>query len=122
VQVEVLAYAPTEFYHCQHCEVVWHQVGLGQRIRAEQRGTALPPDLQSEYEAISDWVAHAFQRYGPQLRVKLVDVASVEGVIKAVRYRARHFPTFIVDGRERIIGFDPERLDAALAARRGSSG
>ena len=114
VQVEILTYAPTEFYHCQHCEVVWDQVGLGRSIRAEQRGVGLPPDLQAEYEAISDWVGAAQSRYGDQLHVTLVDVASVEGVFKALRHRARKFPAFIVDGNERIIGFDRARLDTAL--------
>jgi hypothetical protein len=121
VQVEILAYAPTEFYHCQHCEFVWHSVGFGQRIRAEQRSEALPPDLQAEYTAIADWVGEAHARYGDQLEVKLVDVASIEGVFKAVRHRARRFPAFVVDGSERIIGFDRERLDAALAQRLGSA-
>ena len=115
MQVEILTYAPTEFYHCQHCEVVWDQVGFGPRIRAEQRSAGLPPDLQAEYEAISDWVGEAHARYGPRLQVKVVDVASVEGVLKALRHRARRFPAFIVDGRERIVGFDPEQLDAVLA-------
>jgi hypothetical protein len=121
VLLEVLAYAPTEFYHCQHCEIVWQGVGFGQRIRAEQRRTALPPDLQAEYAAISDWIAQTLQLYGPRLQVKVVDVASIEGLIKAVCHRARRFPAFIVDGRERMIGFDPLRLDAALAARLGPS-
>jgi hypothetical protein len=119
VVVEILAYAPTEFYHCQHCEIVWDSVGFGKRIRAEQRGNALPADLQAEFTAISDWVAEAFQRYGEHLQVKVVDAASVEGVIKAVRHRARRFPAFIFDGRERIIGFDRHRLDEALAQRVG---
>src|SRR6266487_6003099 len=61
VQVEVLTYAPTEFYHCQHCEIVWQEVGFGQRVRAEQRKVGLPFDLQAEYQAISDWAAHANQ-------------------------------------------------------------
>jgi hypothetical protein len=117
VQVEILTYAPTEFYHCQHCEIVWDSVGFGQRIRAEQRNNALPADLQAEYAAIADWVAEAHQRYGELLRVNVVDVASIEGVIKAVRHRARRFPAFIVDGRERIIGFDPDRLNDALERR-----
>jgi hypothetical protein len=121
VQVEILTYAPTEFYHCQHCEVVWHSIGFGQRIRAEQRSAGLPDDLQAEYSAIADWVAAAHARYGDQLRVKVVDVASVEGVFKAIRHRARRFPAFVVDGSERIIGFDRQRLDAALAQRLGSA-
>jgi hypothetical protein len=114
MQVEILTYAPTEFYHCQHCEIVWDSVGFGRRIRAEQRQNALPADLQAEYSAISDWVDQAFERYGERLKIKVVDVASVEGVVKAVRHRARRFPAFIVDGRERIVGFDPERLNEAL--------
>src|SRR5437867_513354 len=99
-RIEILTYAPTEFYHCQHCEVVWDQVGLGRSIRAEQRGVGLPPDLQAEYEAIADWVGAAQSRYGDQLHVTLVDVASVEGVFKALRHRALKFPAFIVDGNE----------------------
>src|SRR5919201_47801 len=96
VQVEILTYAPTEFYHCQHCEVVWNQVGFSQPIRAEQRQSGLPADLQAEYEAISDWVDKAHARYGSALHVKLVDVASIEGVLKAIRHRARRFPAFII--------------------------
>jgi hypothetical protein len=117
MQVEILTYAPTEFYHCQHCEVVWDQVGLGSKIRTEQRGAGLPADLQAEYEAISDWALDATRRYGQRLQVKVVDVASVEGVFKAVRHRARRFPAFIVDGQRRIVGFDRGQLDAALAER-----
>ena len=115
--VEILAYAPTEFYHCQHCEIVWGHLGLGERLHAEQRKSALPADLQAEYAAISDWAQRAFDRYGDRLTVKVVDAASIEGLYKAVRHRARRFPSFIIDGRERIVGFDRERLDTMLADR-----
>lgn len=121
VRLEILAYAPTEFYHCQHCELVWDSVGFGKRIRAEQRSQALPSDLTAEYAAIAGWVGDAHARYGNQLEVKVVDVASIEGVIKSIRHRARRFPAFVLDGSERIIGFDRQRLDAALARRLGSA-
>ena len=117
VEVEILTYAPTEFFHCQHCEVVWDSVGFGQRIRAEQRSAALPADLQAEFAAISDWAGAAHERYGDRLQIKVVDVASIEGVIKALKHRTRRFPAFVVDGRETIVGFDAERLDAALERR-----
>ncbi len=116
-RVEILAYAPTEFYHCQHCEVVFRQVGFGRGVHAEQRESALPPDLQAEYAAISDWVREAFERYGERLSVKVVDAASIEGFFKAVRHRSHRFPAFIIDGQERLLGFDRERLNAALQRR-----
>ena len=121
MRLEILAYAPTEFYHCQHCELVWDSVGFGKRIRAEQRSQALPSDLTAEYTAIADWVGEVHARYGDQLEVKVVDVASVEGLVKSIRHRARRFPAFVLDGSERIIGFDRQRLDAALAQRLGSA-
>jgi hypothetical protein len=121
MQVKIVTYAPTEFYHCGHCEVVWQQVGVGQPIRAEQRRSALPADLQAEYAAIASWAGEAQRRYGERLELRIVDVASVEGVLTALRHRLRHFPAFVVDGSERIVGFDPERLDAALARRDAST-
>jgi hypothetical protein len=121
-RVEILAYAPTEFYHCQHCEVVWGHLDLGDRLHAEQRKSSLPEELQAEYAAISDWVRQAFDRYGDRLTVKVVDVASVEGLYKAIRHRARRFPAFIIDGEERFIGFDPVRLNSALTARLDQGG
>jgi hypothetical protein len=114
VRLEILTYAPTEFYHCQHCEVVWQDLGMGQRIRAEQRRAALPPDLQQEYAAIADWVSGAYARYGNALEVSVVDVASLEGVFKSVRHRLRRFPAFVFDGMDRVQGFDPLRLDEML--------
>jgi hypothetical protein len=116
-RIDILAYAPTEFYHCQHCEIVWGHIGLGERLHREQRASALPDDLQAEYTAISDWVGRAFDRYGERLTVKVIDAASIEGLFKSIRHRARRFPAFIISGGDPIIGFDPGRLDAILAQR-----
>lgn len=129
-ELQILAYAPTEFFHCQHCEVVWNQVGIGQRFHAEQRGSGLlPPELADEYAAISDWVAESVTRYGAPLSIKTIDAVSLEGVWKKFRYRVQRFPAFILSGGKssdgdrrwlRIEGFDRRRLDAALAERFGA--
>ncbi len=122
VQVEILAYAPTEFFHCSHCEVVWEELGVGRRLHAEQqRSGQLPPDLLAEYGAISEWVADAVAAYGSErLTFNLVDAASIEGVFKSLRFRARRFPAFVIDGKERVIGFDRARLDSELEKRLGT--
>lgn len=121
VQVEILAYAPTEFFHCSHCEVVWEELGVGKRLHAEQqRSGQLPPDLLQEYGAISDWVADAVSAYGDdRVGFNLVDAASIEGVYKSLRYRTRRFPSFVIDGKERVVGFDRQRLDSELEKRLG---
>ena len=99
VRVELLAHAPTEFFHCQHCEVAFHELGLGRRFRAEQRAAALPPDLRASYARLSDWLGQLITRYGDRVQVDVIDVGSLEGFFLALRHRVRRYPTLIIDGR-----------------------
>jgi hypothetical protein len=110
--VEVIAYAPTEFFHCAHCEVVFQQVGVGQKIHAEQRESNLPADLKAEYARLAAWAEQLVERHPGEIQFRIVDAASLEGVYKALRYRLRRFPAVVVGGNERIVG----DLDAAIVA------
>src|SRR5579875_2078878 len=98
VRIEILTRAPTEFFHCPHCEVAFHALGLGQAFRAEQRAAALPADVRAEYVRLSDWISTLTRQYGERLRIELIDVASLRGFFTALRYRARRYPTIILDG------------------------
>ncbi|HLQ31262.1 MAG TPA: hypothetical protein VK457_01105 [Chloroflexota bacterium] len=120
LDVEVIAYAPTEFYHCQHCEIVWGHLDFGQKLHAEQRRAGqLPPELQAEYAAISDWILDTAATYGQRIRVKIIDAVSIEGLLKSIRHRSRRFPVIVINGSERFSGFDRELLDRALEQRLG---
>lgn len=103
--VEVITYAPTVFSHCQHCEVTFGEVGLGERIRREEAANALPPDLALDFARLSDWVRRIVERYGPGIHVHVIDAASVEGFLASVRHRLLRHPAVIVDG-EVIRGSD----------------
>ena len=117
VEVEVIAYAPTEFFHCGHCEAVFQHIDLGQRLHEEQRASQLPPDLQAEYAAISDWMVDAMARYGSHINLRLIDAVSFEGLWASLRHKSRRFPVFVIDGGEQLSGFEPERLNAAIDRR-----
>lgn len=102
--VEIIAYAPTAYYHCTHCEVVWHETGAMNRVHAEQMENSLPEDLALEYQTISDWVREVFRVHCDQVLIKVVDAASIEGFIKSLKYNARRYPAVIVNGKTRFIG------------------
>jgi hypothetical protein len=110
--VEIIAYAPTAFYHCTHCEVAWREMGKSNRVHEEQLESSLPEDLQQEYLALSDWVKEMFRVHCDRLIVKVIDAASVEGVVKSLRYKARRYPAIIVNQRGRFIGKDALTLAA----------
>jgi len=120
VSVTVITYAPTVFRHCQHCEVAFNEVGLGERIHRAEARDALPADLAWEFQQVSDWVHGLIERHGSRLAIEVIDAASLEGVIRSLRHRVRRFPAVIVGGTERRQGtLDTDELDRLVDARIG---
>jgi hypothetical protein len=121
ITVEVLAYAPVAFFHCQHCEVVWQQTGASKHFHHEQLASSLPDDLMTEYQQLSDWVRQMMAAYSERIVLRVIDAASIEGWLKSVRHGLHKYPAVIVDGKEKIIGCDFERATAVIHQRMASS-
>jgi hypothetical protein len=102
--VEIIAYAPTAYYHCTHCEVAWREMGATNRIHEEQLESSLPEDLIREYQTVSDWVREIFRLHCDAILLKVIDAASVEGFYKSLKYHARRYPAVIVNGKARFMG------------------
>jgi glutaredoxin len=119
LSVQVITYAPTVFRHCQHCEVAFQGVGLGERIHRAEASDALPADLTAEFQEVSDWVHALLDRHGPRVSVSVIDAASIEGVWKSLRHGVRRYPAVIVDGTEKRIGRDFAELDELVEQRLG---
>jgi len=117
--VEILAYAPTAFYHCTHCEVAWRETGFSNQIHDEQMRSSLPSDLAREYQTLSDWVQGIINRYSDQVIIKVIDVASVEGLIKSLKYGVRRYPAIVIDGKKRFSGGDFRNAGEAIATLLG---
>ena len=114
VSVEVITYAPTVFTHCQHCEVAFQELGIGERLRRVEAAAELPDDLARDFQALSDWVHALLERHGRAVRVKVVDAASVEGFLSSLRNRVGRYPAVIVDRDEKRIGSDFGALDPLI--------
>jgi hypothetical protein len=113
VRVEVITYTPTFFFHCQHCELTFQEMGVGAAVHREQAREALPDDLRQEFQALSLWAHDLVERFGRRVRLKVVDAASIEGVLKSLRHGIRRYPAVVVQGRDKFVGTD---LHSALPA------
>jgi hypothetical protein len=102
--VEIIAYAPTAYYHCTHCEVAWREMGVSNNIHEEQLQSSLPEDLIREYQTVSDWVKEMFRVHCDAILIKVIDAASIEGFYKALKYNARRYPAVIVNRKARFLG------------------
>lgn len=112
--VEILAYAPTAYFHCQSCEFVWQQTGMGQKARAEQMANNLPDDVMRDYQHLSDWIIALVKKHGEQLLIRVVDAASVEGFFASLRYGIRRYPAVIIAGRDKLSPADFSAAELAI--------
>jgi hypothetical protein len=114
--VEIVAYAPTAFYHCTHCEIIWKETGFSNGVHEEQVASALPPDVMQDYQAVSDWVRQLFKVYCDRVRVKVIDATSIEGFWKTLRHGLRRYPAVLV-GPAKFSGANFAAAEAEIARR-----
>ena len=117
--VEILAYAPTQFYHCTHCEVVWNAAEMSnvKKWHDETLETSIPANLMQEYRNLSDWVINAVEHYGGRVVFRVVDAASIEGFFKSLRYGVHKYPTVVIDGKAQTIGEDWKQAETLIDQR-----
>jgi hypothetical protein len=78
---------------------------VGQRVHTQEINE-YPEEFKADYLHLSDWIRRTRKAYGQRVVVRLVDAQSLGGMWKVVRHRIRRFPTFFVDGAERIVGWE----------------
>ena len=114
--VEVITHAPTEYFQCNRCEVVYRLGAANEmkKFRTDASQTSLPADLLEEYQALMAWVFDAAERYGERVEFKVIDATTLEGLAKSLRYGARHYPVIVIGGKEKQAGADFKRADASI--------
>jgi hypothetical protein len=111
--LEILSLVPTGYSQCSHCETMFRQSGIGDQVRQEIM-KEYPADMLEEHIRLSDWVVELVQRYGPDIRIRVIDPQSGLGLWKSLRHWVRKYPTFIINGREKYSGWDQGSLDAVI--------
>jgi len=99
-----------------HCEHVFDQAGIGRQVHQEELDQ-YPKGVKQEAARLANWLYHLSDRYGDQIHIRVIDPQSPEGLLKSVRYWVRKYPTFIVDGHEKVVGWDQAALDSVVQAR-----
>ncbi len=116
VLLEVLSPLLTTMYHCPHCEYIANQADLrlSERVHTEEINE-YPEDWKAEYLHLSEWLRAMVAHYGPSVRIRVLDPQSLQGFWKSIKYRVWRYPAFVVEGRERFVGWEAEpRLHEAL--------
>ncbi len=113
IVLEIVTKVLTSWGECRRCRPLFDQTGLDQKFRHEEI-EGYPPDLKDEVTRLSDWVRELNRLYKHRLLIKIIDVQSLLGLYKSLRYRIRTYPTFIVEGKETYTGWDKGQLESLL--------
>ncbi len=116
LMVEVIAYAPTQFFHCTHCEVLFQEAEVKgvKKFHADTLETSMPADMMQEYRNLSDWILNSVERFGGRVVFKVIDAASMEGLLKSVRYGVHKYPAVVIDGKTKQTGADFQKAQALI--------
>ena len=89
------------------------QVGLKQK-RDQWDLNDYPEELKEEYLFLSAWIRELSQKYGSRILIRLIDVQSLQGVYKSLRFGIHRYPAFVVNNKKKYAGKEKHRLDALL--------
>jgi hypothetical protein len=59
-------------------------------------------------------VVELINQYKDGVMIHVIDPQSLHGIIKSIRYRVRKYPSFIVDEKDLIVGWNREALEQAI--------
>ena len=103
----------TDFFGCMHCERMLGEAGLGEKVHQQQLQD-FPEDLRQDGQRMAAWLQGIARRYGPQLIIQVIDPQSPEGFLTSLRFWVRKYPTFILNSRVKVTGWDRAALESAL--------
>jgi len=110
VHVDVISPLPEGWGICLSCEMLMARANLDQA--PHERGLdEYPPEWQEDFQHLSDVVMNLSNRYQDSIFIQLWDPRSLQGLIKSIRYWVRRYPTFIVEGQNKVTGWDVEQLE-----------
>lgn len=91
------------------------------RTPHERSLESFPPDWREDYIRLSDLIMTIARKYGDRILIRLYDPRSLQGLAKSIRHGIRRYPTFLIEGREKITGLELEPLERAILVAQGSS-
>ncbi len=113
ILVDAVLPLPEGWGVCLTCESMIAQADMD--CGPYQRGLdEYPPDWQAEFECFSDAIIDLSLRYADSIFIRIWDPRSLQGLFKAIRYGIHRYPSFIINGKKKIVGLKIPQIEEAL--------
>lgn len=120
IEIDVFSPLPEAWGLCSSCELLLQPANLNP-APFEAALEAYPPEFLADYRRLSETIRLLADRFGERVVIRLWDPRSLQGLARAVRYRLRRYPAFVIAGQYKVAGFDlgeiQQRVQQALEAQ-----
>jgi hypothetical protein len=113
LKIDVIALLPEEFSLCNTCTAFLDQVNVVQKSREGSPGS-YPPEFQLEVDRLAEIVLKMSSEFGERVHIRLVDPRSLGGLAIVIWHGIRHYPTLLIQGKEKITSLDWESIKHAI--------
>lgn len=97
------------------CEAMLARANLG-RPPYHRSLESLPPDWAEDYQRLSDLVLMLTDMFDGRIFFRIWDPRSLPGLLKCLRYSIRRYPSFVIDHRMKVAGWNIEDLMGAITS------
>ncbi len=105
VEIDVFSPLPEAWGLCSSCELIFQPANLNPApLDAALEG--YPPEFLADYRRLSQTIRLLSDHFGAQVLIRLWDPRSFQGLARALRYRLRRYPAFVIAGKYKVVGFD----------------
>lgn len=114
ITVDVISLVPITYKQCISCELFYNETKIGQQVDNEIMHE-YPQDILEEQQRLSTMVVELINRFQNKISIRIIDPNSLQGIMESLKYRVRSYPTFIIDGKEKVIGWNQAAVEEAIA-------
>ena len=116
VEVEVFSPVPEGWGICLSCEMLMARANMD-KAPYERGLDEYPPEWKKDFQRLSDLVLDLAACYGDRILIRIWDPRSLQGMFKSIRYGVRRYPTFVINGHEKVTGLDAALLEQVLRSQ-----
>lgn len=113
ILVEVFFPIPEGWGLCLSCEALLAHADL-EKAPYDRTQESLPPDWAGDFQKLSDLVLRLIETFDKQILLRIWDPRSFPGFFKCLRFWIRSYPSFIIDKRIKVTGWDTEKLENVI--------
>jgi len=71
---------------------------------------AFPQEWLEELKMTSALIYDIAEQFGSKVIIRIFDPRTLPGIFKAIRYRAFKHPTYVIGGKEKVVGNQREKI------------